>query len=217
MRAVNLLPKEVQRQSAQKPVGPFVVGAVLALGGAWLLYSSRADADAQITQRKADIAQIVKIHVTVPPNVTAAQRQAFAQEGPRITALDSALKTRVPWDNVLRQISFAVPDDVTLQSLTLTAPVAADASASTVATTTVGATGVTIVGSSYSQDGVARFLARLGTVSALTNVQLTSSAAGTSDSSSSSSDSGSDTSTTSASSVFSFTMTAGIAPPEATS
>ena len=31
MRAVNLLPKEIQRQSAQKPVGPIVIGGVAIL------------------------------------------------------------------------------------------------------------------------------------------------------------------------------------------
>jgi Tfp pilus assembly protein PilN len=207
MRAVNLLPKEVQRASAQKPVGPIAAGALLVLISAGLLYKMRSDADQKIVQRQADIAQIVKVPAKVPPNVTDGQRQAAAQEGPRITALDSALKTRIPWDNVLRQISLVVPDDVTLQNLTLKAPIAGDAAT---APTSLDPNGVQIVGTSYSQDGVARFLARLDVVGALSDVQLTSSSAA-------------DTSTTGggaatgSSGIVSFTITAAIAAPQVTS
>jgi Tfp pilus assembly protein PilN len=168
MRAVNLLPSEIRRQSGKKPVGPVLIGGVALLLCGAVLYKSRADADQKIVEKQADIAAIVKAPVKTPPNYTQGQKDAADQEGQRITALDAALKTRVPWDNVLRQISLVVPYDVTLQTLTLTAPVAADA-------TTVAAAknpGVTIVGTSYSQDGVARLLARLDVVAALTNVQL---------------------------------------------
>src|SRR3954465_11662618 len=167
MRAVNLLPKEIQRASAQKPVGPVLIGAVALLLCGAVLYKSRADNDAKIAQREADIAAIVKVPAKHLPNVTEGQRAAAAQEAPRITAIDSALKTRVPWDNVLRQISLVVPDDVTLQTLTLTAPLGGDATA----VPAQKAPGVTIVGSSYSQDGVARLLARLDVVPALTHVE----------------------------------------------
>jgi Tfp pilus assembly protein PilN len=206
MRAVNLLPKEIQRASGQKPVGPLLIGAVAMLLCCAVLYKSRANNDAKILQREADIAAIVKAPVKTPPNVTDGQRQAAAQEAPRITAIDSALKTRVPWDNVLRQISLVVPEDVTLQTLTLTAPVAADSTTLGASATTTA--GVTLIGSSYSQDGVARFLARLEVVPALANVQLTQSSA-------------SQTSTTAggtaAPSIVSFTITADIVAPGAVS
>jgi Tfp pilus assembly protein PilN len=174
MRAVNLLPKEIQRASAQKPVGPVLIGAVALLLCGAVLYKSRADNDAKIAQREADIAAIVKVPAKHLPNVTEGQRAAAAQEAPRITAIDSALKNRVPWDNVLRQVSLVVPEDVTLQTLALSAPVAADSTS--VRSASNKDAGVTLVGSSYSQDGVARFLARLEVVPALANVQLTQSA-----------------------------------------
>jgi Tfp pilus assembly protein PilN len=171
MRAVNLLPKEIQRQSAQKPYGPIIIGTLAVAVCALVLVKMRADAQQAIKAKHAEIDLITKQKPKENPPYSEAQSLAFAQESPRITALDSALKTRVPWDNVLRQVSLVVPDDVYLTSLKLAAPVAADA------TTVVAATkpGVTILGYCYSQDGVARFLARLQVVPALTHVALTSS------------------------------------------
>jgi Tfp pilus assembly protein PilN len=202
MRAVNLLPKEIQRASAQKPLGPFLIGGVALLLCAAVLYKSRADADQKIIERQADIAAIVKAPVKTPPNYTPGQQAAADQEAPRITALDSALKTRVPWDNVLRQISLVVPDDVTLQTLTLSAPVAADAA---VITATKNP-GVVIEGTSYSQDGVARFLARLDVVPALTHVELTTSSVQTSTTSG-------DPSASADTGLVTFTITADITAP----
>jgi Tfp pilus assembly protein PilN len=207
MRAVNLLPKEIQRASAQKPVGPILIGAVAMLLCCAVLYKMRSQNDAKILQREADIAAIVKAPAKAPPNVTDGQRQAAAEEAPRITAIDSALKTRVPWDNVLRQISLVVPDDVTLQTLGLTAPVPGDAAAVPRSATKKDA-GLTLVGSSYSQDGVARFLARLEVVPAITNVQLAQSGIAQTDATSTPSD---------APSIVTFTITADIVAPGAVS
>jgi Tfp pilus assembly protein PilN len=215
MRAVNLLPKDVQRASAQKPLGPALIAGVALLLCAAVLYKSRADAEQTITEREADIAAIVKAPVKAPPSYTPGQQAAADQEAPRITALDAALKTRVPWDNVLRQISLVVPDDVTLQTLTLTAPVPADATAVAAQNTP----GVTIVGSSYSQDGVARLLARLEVVPSLTHVELSASTLQTdvaSDDESSSGDSGSTGSSDAAAAdtgIVNFTITADVRAP----
>ena len=93
----------------------------------------------------------------------------------RVTALSAALSTRVAWDRVLRQISQVLPEDVWLTSLTSASGQTADASTTTGAVGPAGAS-VTLIGSTYSQRGVARFLARLGVIPALANVQLLSSA-----------------------------------------
>ena len=89
----------------------------------------------------------------------------------RITALSTALGSRVAWDRVLRQISQVLPRDVWLTSLASSAarqlrPESRRASA---------APGVVLNGSTYSQDGVARVLARLSVAPTLTNVRLQSS------------------------------------------
>jgi Tfp pilus assembly protein PilN len=174
MRAVNLLPKDVQRAAAQKPYGPIIIGSLAVLVCMGVLFKMRSSADQQIADKKTEIAAITHKPAKKPPNVTDGQRAAAAQEGPRITALDSALQTRIPWDNVLRQVSLVVPDDVHLLSLNLAAPVEADAIRVAAKTDA----GVQLKGYSYSQDGVARFLARLQVVPALTNVKLASSVFG---------------------------------------
>src|SRR4051812_26387088 len=101
MRAVNLLPKEIQRQSAQKPYGPIIIGTLAVVVCALVLVKMRADAEQSIKDRRAQIDLITKQDVKEPPAYSESQSLAAAQEAPRITALDSALKTRVPWDNVL--------------------------------------------------------------------------------------------------------------------
>jgi Fimbrial assembly protein (PilN) len=94
---------------------------------------------------------------------------------------------------------------VRLQTLALAAPVAADATAATPANNTKP--GVQIDGFSFSQDGVARFLARLQVVPALTHVQLAQSAVqgagGSSTTAGSSSSAG----------IVSFTITADVVAP----
>jgi Tfp pilus assembly protein PilN len=205
MRAVNLLPKDVQRAAAQKPYGPLAVGSLAVLVSLLLLYKMRSDAGQQITDRRTQIEAITHKPVQKPPKVTDGQRQAAAQEGPRITALSSALKTRVPWDNVLRQISLVVPDDVHLTKLSLAAPKAADA---TTVVASNPAPGVTLEGFSYSQDGVARFLARLQVVPALKDVVLTSSVFGPTETTTTA-----DGSPGTATGVGTFEVSANVVPP----
>jgi Tfp pilus assembly protein PilN len=208
MRAVNLLPKEVQRASAQKPVAPVLISILLVAVSGFVLWKMHGDLQSTIKSQQADIDAINSVPPKIAPEVTQAQRDASLQEGPRITALDSALKTRIPWDNLLRQVSLVVPDDVTLRTLTLTAPVAGDTSLVAPPSAKTDQM-VTIEGSSYSQDGVARFLARLDVVGALKNVTLTDSTVVTppADSASSSGDSGS------GGGLVNFTISADVVPP----
>ncbi len=82
------------------------------------------------------------------------------------------------WDRVLREISLVLPGDVWLSDLTLQAPAAvpitpaAGAVAATPATPTPTATGLTMNGSAFSHQGVARLLSRLALVPDLENVTL---------------------------------------------
>jgi Tfp pilus assembly protein PilN len=71
---------------------------------------------------------------------------------------------------VLRQVSLILPEDVWLINLTASAPVAT-AGGAPAAT----ASGFTLTGSTYSQNGVARFLSRLSVIPDLKNVRLQSS------------------------------------------
>ncbi len=65
-----------------------------------------------------------------------------------------------------------LPEDVWLTTLSATAP-AVEAEAAPEGAR--AATGFTLIGSTYSQDGVARFLSRLSVVPDLANVRLLSS------------------------------------------
>ncbi len=98
----------------------------------------------------------------------------------RTAALSAALRSRVPFDRLLREISFVLPEDAWLTQLDAItpeeiAPVAAGA-APPPPTTTPPPGGVTIEGATYSHGSVSRLLARLSVIPSLENVRLTSSA-----------------------------------------
>ena len=106
---------------------------------------------------------------------------ALAQErADRVAALSAALSSRVPFDRLLREISYVLPEDSWLTGMSAAVP------ASELLTGTPGgaapspaspaADGVTIQGATYSHDAVARVLARLAAVGSLENVRLAASA-----------------------------------------
>ena len=174
MRAVNLLPRDevVKSFEAKRGVvfgGVFgaalvtaaIVSMTISAGGAV------ADKQAELDGLRAEIAAIpapvVKDHST--DDVLAADK------GARVGALSAALTTRIAWDRVLRQVSLVLPEDVWLTSLSATAPKGGVPSADAAASTS----GVNLAGSTYSQNGVARFLSRLAVIPDLENIRLLSS------------------------------------------
>ena len=123
-------------------------------------------------------------------------RSSRLQRDQRIAALSSALDGRLAWDRVLREISAVLPGDVWLTSLTPALDAASRAGdddrydhhrSTTTTTSTTPAPApaaplppptagpLNIAGYTYSQEGVARFLTRLGVVPALHDVTLLSS------------------------------------------
>jgi Tfp pilus assembly protein PilN len=120
-------------------------------------------------QKRRDAAA-AELSATPVPAPTSAQSSALEQQKvARVTALSSALGGRLAWDRVLREFALVLPDDVWLTSMSAQAP------------TGGGTSGFTINGRTYSQDGVARLLARLALVPHLTNVTLQHSSAATSE------------------------------------
>jgi Tfp pilus assembly protein PilN len=210
MRAVNLLPKEIQRSSAKKPVGPIMIGTLLFALAIIGLDTLHANAVASVSDKQQQKDQLTKKSEKLPkpPAVSDSQRTAATQEDARVSALNAALQVRVPWDVVLRDISFVLPSDVKLSDLRLTAPVPSSAAAGSAAATATGATsGVVIDGFTHSQEGVARFLARLQVMPALTDVTLSTSSA-------SEDAPGSTTTTASAgTTLITFTITAAVKAP----
>lgn len=173
MRAVNLLPRDFE-QARKRPATPVIVGcagavvatAVLAVG--YLSASSKVGSEN--SQLAAVQAQIAALPQPAQPPATVSSLPQERQL--RVTALASALAQRVAWDRILREVSLVLPDDVWLDSLDATAPVAPAPGVAAAAPTQP--TGFTITGFTYSQSAVARLLARLTVIPDLEDVTLQS-------------------------------------------
>jgi Tfp pilus assembly protein PilN len=191
MRAVNLLPKDAnQRGKSIRAEDPaVVVGSALGLvvlialvagflnvhskvnGEQKKLTAARIELGRLATQKRAEPTPYkpVKQKPIVPiPAVT-------SEEQPRLAAISTALSTRIAWDRILREFSLVLPTDVTLTTLSLATPSPASAGATTGAP--AGAQNLTINGTTYSHDAVARLLSRLMLIPDLTNVTLSNSTA----------------------------------------
>ena len=177
MRAVNLLPRDTGQRTIKKESLPVLIGAcsfvlvAAVLGAMFMMGSGKIAAQ----QRKLD--DLNRIYQALPPppaGPSAAQQQLAGEQSARVTALSTALTSRVAWDRVFREFSLVLPEDVWLTSLTAKSPISP---VTNVATSTAGGapSQFTIQGRTYSHDGVARLLSRLQVVPDLTNVQLLSS------------------------------------------
>ncbi len=200
MRAVNLLPRdEHKRRRARMTIGmqlalvsPFIVLSIVVAG--YLLASSKVnDNTATLTALQQEL------HALPPPTQQPeTDSQLALQKSQRVTALASALQTRLAWDRILREISSVLPEDVWLTTLAAQSPAApAPAPAPAPAETTTSESGSTdttttetapapapaapstaplsLAGFTYSQEGVARFLSRLQVIPELQSVKLVSS------------------------------------------
>jgi Tfp pilus assembly protein PilN len=187
MRAVNLLPRDLQNAKSIRHEDPaVVVGSALgvivmiALGSAFFVAHGKANTEqSRLTKARLELAQLSEhqqaapkpsaptapITPIVPPPAVTGEEAAW------LSAVSTNLSQRIAWDRVLREVSLVVPDDVTLLSLTMTAPTAASAAAAVGSTATQG---FVIQGSAFSYDSVARLLSRLALVPDLSNVTLTS-------------------------------------------
>lgn len=189
MRAVNLLPRdEASGRGAGRRSDPLVIGgAVLTvvvvagvLGGYLLESSNKGSAQQQLAVAKEQLAQAQtrqheqqqrsahgKTPILQVPSVT-------SQEKPWRDAVASAMSTRIAFDVVLSEFGQVIPSDITLTSLTMTAPSAATAAT---ASSTGGGGQFTLAGTAFSEDSVARLMSRLMLVPDLTGVSLQSSTA----------------------------------------
>ncbi len=187
MRAVNLLPKEfAARKSLREEDPAVVVGSALAvvvliaLGASFLVAQSKANTQQKrLTAARLELGKFsqktsptplvktpaVPITPIVPPP------SIVGQEAVWLASVTSTLSQRIAWDRVLREVSLVMPDDVTLASLTMTAPATPGAIPTGPA---ASAQGFVIAGSAFSYPSVARLLSRLGLVPDLSNVTLTS-------------------------------------------
>ena len=172
MRAVNLLPRDEVKRSFEAKRGVVFGSAAGAALVTVVLVSMSISAAGSIGEKQTEL-DAMRAEIAAIPTPTANDAgnddALAAEKGARIGALSSALTSRVAWDRVLRQVSLVLPEDVWLTNLTASAPT------TSAAPPAAAATGFMLTGSTYSQNGVARFLSRLSVIPDLENVRLQSS------------------------------------------
>jgi Tfp pilus assembly protein PilN len=173
MRAVNLLPRELD-QGKKSPAAPLIagcVGFVLATGilaGGYLSASGKVGKEnEQIAALNAELAAVPKPQ-PASPSVAALPQERQA----RVSALASALSQRIAWDRLLREVSLVLPDDVWLTTLSARTPVLPPGAVAPPVGTPTDASGFSLQGFTYSQEGVARLLSRLEVIPDLEGVAL---------------------------------------------
>jgi Tfp pilus assembly protein PilN len=186
MKAVNLLPTDLRgapkasaaitaRQDVSRGPGAFIVlGAlafgVLALAGYVLTTNTIKDRQAQISQLEVQQQAAEKRVAALKPY---AEFDQLAKG--RVATLRDLAGKRFDWDQTLRDLSRALPQDVTIKSLTgsLGGATANPGAGSGQQATTKPS--ITLTGCTRNQKSVARLMARLSTVNGVTRVKLTSS------------------------------------------
>jgi Tfp pilus assembly protein PilN len=172
VRAVNLLPGG-EEQGRKVPPLPVLAGCVGAVLVSALLAVMFLSASAGVAKKQRALEQIQAEYAAMPAPAPASPVVAELpqQRQTRVTALATVLGQRVAWDRLLREVSQVVPSDVWLVTLNALAPSISPAS-------TAAAAGAepeksfSLIGCTYSQDSVARFLARLSVVPDLMNMTL---------------------------------------------
>jgi Tfp pilus assembly protein PilN len=180
MRAVNLLPHDLERQGGQ--LGGRVVVYVAAGGFAAVtavLVVLFLSASGSVSDQRTALDSARAALAAVPrPGAPSVAPEAISQErADRVAALSAALTTRLPLDRLLRELSYVLPDDAWLTGLSATAPESDGGTTSPGSAPAASATpGVTIEGATYSNRSVARVLARLATLPSIDDVRLTTTA-----------------------------------------
>lgn len=182
MRAVNLLPRDVDTRGDRGRLVPVVVAACGLLVLVVLLGAVYRSASGAVDARRSELASTEAAINRLPaPQRPQASNGLVAQErADRVAALSGAMATRVPFDRLLRDLAYVLPEDAWLTGLAASAPVQTDATgvppAGSAPTATTGTRGVTIEGSTFSQQSVSRVLARLAALPTLADVRLVTSA-----------------------------------------
>jgi Tfp pilus assembly protein PilN len=184
MKAVNLLPTDLRgapkasaaitaRPDVSRGPGAFIVlGAlafgVLALAGYVLTTNTIKDRQAQISQLEVQQQAAEKRVAALKPY---AEFDQLAQG--RVATLRDLAGKRFDWDQTLRDLSRALPRDVTVKSLSGTLGGATATPGAAEATSTTPS--VNLAGCTRNQKSVARLMARLSTVNGVTRVKLANS------------------------------------------
>ncbi len=188
VRAVNLLPPDMRGASkvaAELGAGPeatggagvFVVLGVLAAAVAGT--AGYVLTENTIKQRQADLATVTARQQAVAGQ--AAKLKPYADfdslANARVKTVKDLATSRFDWEQVLRDLSRAVPADVTLKSLTGDISTSTGGAGGTSSTLrqAINAPAVTLTGCAPGQTAVARLVARLHDVDGVTRVSLSKS------------------------------------------
>jgi Tfp pilus assembly protein PilN len=185
MRAVNLLPPDTRGASpasaelgagpeAKGGAGAFVVLGVLAacvLGVAGYVLTENT-----VKQRTADLAEVTARQQAL--QAQAAQLKPYADfdmtAKARVQTVRDLAGSRFDWEQALRDLSRAVPDDVTLKSLQ--GDISTDSgNSSSALRSAIAAPAITLEGCAPGQTQVARLMARLEDIDGVTRVSLSNS------------------------------------------
>ncbi len=182
MRAVNLLPGDEANQGRKVPPLPVLAGCIGMVVISALLAVMFLSASAGVATKQRALEEIQAKYAAIPAPAPASPVVAELpqQRQTRVTALATVLGQRVAWDRLLREVSQVVPSDVWLVTLNALAPSVAPAAAASPAAAAGPAQSFMVTGCTYSQDSVARFLARLSVVPDLSSMTLGKSESSTS-------------------------------------
>ena len=187
MRAVNLLPPDTRgasKASAELGAGPeatggagaFVVLGVLAACVAGV--AGHVMTDNTIKQRQADLTQVTQRAQALQSQANQLKPYADfdASAKARMQTVKDLAGSRFDWEQVLRDLSRAIPAAVTLKSLTGDISTDAGGGGSQLRSA-IPAPAITIEGCAPAQREVARLMARLHDIDGVTRVSLSKSAA----------------------------------------
>jgi Tfp pilus assembly protein PilN len=176
MRAVNLLPGSEANEGRKVPPLPVLAGCIGTVLISAVLAMMYLSASAGVAKKQRALEQVQAAYAAIPaaasPSPVVAELPKQRQT--RVTALATVLSQRVTWDRLLREVSQVVPSDVWLLNLNALAPSIAPVNTAGSATQQ----GFVVTGCTYSQDSVARFLARLAVVPDLSGMTLGKSGSG---------------------------------------
>jgi Tfp pilus assembly protein PilN len=187
MRAVNLLPPDTRgasKASAELVAGPEAKGGAGAFVVLGLLAACVAGAagsvltENTIKQRNADLTQVEQRQQAL--QAQAAKLKPFADYDAmakaRVQTVRDLAGSRFNWQRSLNDLARAVPDDVTLNSLSGDIGAGAGGGGGALRSA-ISSPAITITGCTTGQTQVARLLARLHNVDGVTRVSLSRSSA----------------------------------------
>lgn len=180
MKAVNLLPTEL-RGAAPAPAKPAAVqhsggsGAYVVLGALALSVAGLAGwvlTGNSIEQREAELAAIAERQQAA--QARAAQLKPYADFAAvateRLSTVQQLAGSRFRWELALRDISYALPTDVTVKSVD--GSIATGSGGTSPLRGAIASPAVELTGCATDQRSVARMMARLRAVNGVTRVSL---------------------------------------------